>query len=92
MNLKGFFFSPIGKSHERDLCLNTNFNVGNKCVCRISSKSKVVCIPRLYLTGSLLVEMHSCGLHVYDEGKVRDSIRSGQGHRGLIGVCQSISS
>ncbi len=97
MNAKAFFSTRncVWKSHERDLpkCLNNKFNVQNLSFCLMSFKSEVVFIPRLYLTGSLLVGMHSCGLHVYDWRKVCGSIRSGQSHRGVIGVsCQPISS
>lgn len=90
-NPQGFFFFPsrnyVWKSHERDLpmCLNNIFNVGHKSVYLISFKSKVVCVPRLYLTGSLLVGMHSCGPHVNDEEKVCGSIGSGRSHRGVNG-------
>lgn len=83
----------LGDCHK---CLEkkrNTWNVGNKSVCLISFKSKVVCISRLYLSGSLLVGMHSCGLHVYDRSEVCGSERSRQSHRGVIGVsCQCVSS
>lgn len=67
------------------MCLNNIFNVGHKSVYLISFKSKVVSVSGLYLTGSLLVGMHSCGPHVNDEGKVCGSIRSGRSQRGVNG-------
>lgn len=69
---------------QKSLC-----SVRNKSVCLIFFKSKVVFVLRLYLTGSLLLGMHPCGLHVYDRRKVSSSIRSGKSHRGVNGViCQ----
>lgn len=95
--LRDFFPTRNGvwKGHERalPLCLNNKFNVGNKSVSLISFKLKVVCVPGLYLTGSLLAGMHSCGLHVYDKREVCGSIRSGQSHGGLICLsCQPVLS
>ena len=71
------------------MCLNNIFNVGHKSVYLISFKSKVVSVSGLYLTGSLLVGMHSCGPHVNDEGKVCGSIRSGRSQRGVNGCMLS---
>lgn len=68
------------------MCLNNKFNVVSKNVSLISFKSKVVCIPRLYLTGSLLVGMRSFGMHVYHGRKVCGFIKSGQSHQGVIDV------
>lgn len=82
VNPKGFF--PHQEWYMEKPCvmalLNNMFDVGNKSVCLIYFQSEVVFIPRLYLTGSLLVVMHSCGQHVYDRRKVCGSVRSGQSH------------
>lgn len=79
-------------THERCFlkCLNNTCNVRNKSVSPNSIEPKLVFIPRLYLTGCLLLGVHSCGVRVYHRRRVCRVWGQGKGAEGSLGSSVSL--